>query len=71
MRSMQVESIVNEAASSGQQYAFIPWAVAAAVAGGAEAVVTSVLNGEAAACKCNFVSGMMFVEGLHGLLPGG
>jgi hypothetical protein len=48
--------VVNQAATSGQQYAFIAWAVAAAVAGGTEALVASVLNGEAAALKCNFVS---------------
>jgi hypothetical protein len=52
----QVESVVNQTRAAGKQYAFIAWVIGSFAAGAADAVVGSVLNGEAAACKCNYVS---------------
>lgn len=53
---VQVEGVVNQAALPGREYAFSVWVAASAAAGAADALAGSVLNGEAAACKCNYVS---------------
>jgi hypothetical protein len=53
---VQVEGIVNQAALPGREYAFCVWVAASVAAGAADALAGSVLNGEAAACKCNYVS---------------
>lgn len=53
---VQIEGVVNQTRAAGKQYAFIAWVAGSFAAGAADAVVGSVLNGEAAACKCNYVS---------------
>jgi hypothetical protein len=52
----QAEGVANQTSAHGKQYAFIAWVAGSFAAGAADAVVGSVLNGEAAACKCNYVS---------------
>jgi hypothetical protein len=53
---VQVEGVVNQAAAPGREYAFSVWVAASITAGAADALAGSVVNGEAAACNCNYVS---------------
>lgn len=69
--ALQVEGLVNQYASGpAVRYGLAAWVVGSACAGAADAVVASVVNGEAAACSCSFVSVYCRVEATVSSVPG-